>query len=78
MLLMSASTLTAAFPALLTADALVTAALLAIVAVRLFDLSSVAPVGFGADLRDAAHVIAVLNHVLAAELIVNVCHDALL
>ena len=77
-LLMNAAAFAGAFPALLTADVLVTAALLTIIAVGLFDLSSVASISLDAHERDAAHVVAVLNQILAAELIVNVCHDALL
>jgi hypothetical protein len=61
----------------LLAAGAIAAALLTAIRLRLFGLSDAATVGFVRHLTDLAHVVAILNHVLAAEAVVSVsilCH----
>ncbi len=67
---------TRASPAALRMGTLVIAALLADFGLRLLRLTDAATAGFVGRLLDLAHVIAILDHVRAAEaiLVVNLCH----
>jgi hypothetical protein len=66
---------------LLPAGAAIVAALLAGITLGLFRLPDAAAVGLVRRLRDLAHVVAILNHVLAAEaalFVAILCHNRLL
>jgi hypothetical protein len=70
-------TLAAPLASLLAAGALIATALLTATRLRLLSLPDIATVGFVFPLTDLAHVVAILNHVLAAEavfVVSNLCH----
>jgi hypothetical protein len=74
------SSLPAAFATVLAAGSVI-AALLPIAGLRLLVLSGTATIGLVRHRIDLAHVVAILNHVLAAEAVLaisNLCHNKLL